>query len=317
MNPSNQTQQVDYLDFHWLDVTNPTPQFLSELSTKYELHLSTVQDCLMADHLPKFEEYGDVGFLILRGYDENSSEDADTVQELTRKVAVFHSERFLITVHRKELPYMSVLLAKYSERALLNSVVTPEKILADIIGGVIHTYDKPVTACLTHLEHFEAEIFGASGTQEKFRLQKGYYLKRKASVFKRILHATIEPLNSLMANTEAGLLPALKNMREHIDNIYFYADEITDSMDSLLNLHVSLSSQKTNEASHRINEIMRVLTIFSVFFLPINFIAGVYGMNFEFMPETKSHYGYPLVLGVMVLVVLTIFTWFRRKGWLR
>ncbi|MFN8944825.1 MAG: CorA family divalent cation transporter [Pseudobdellovibrionaceae bacterium] len=85
----------------------------------------------------------------------------------------------------------------------------------------------------------------------------------------------------------------------------------------MIHLHVSISSHKINELSHKTNEIIRVLTIFSVFFLPLNFIAGVYGMNFEFMPELKSPLGYPIVIGAMVFVVLSLLVWFWKRRWLQ
>ncbi|NJL24415.1 MAG: hypothetical protein HC902_04095 [Calothrix sp. SM1_5_4] len=132
-----------------------------------------------------------------------------------------------------------------------------------------------------------------------------------------MLRATVEPVNRIMARAEVGLMPEFQNVKDEIDGIFFYADEIAESMASLLNLHISLEGQKTNEASRRTNEVMRVLTIFSCFFLPINFIAGIYGMNFENMPELKSEYGYYLVLAGMAGVSLAIFLWFRSKGWLK
>ncbi|HMN70136.1 MAG TPA: CorA family divalent cation transporter, partial [Bdellovibrionales bacterium] len=151
----------------------------------------------------------------------------------------------------------------------------------------------------------------------KFKMQKGYYLKRRVSVVRRMLRTTLEPINKVMANAEALLTPHFQNSKEMIDGLYFYCDEISESIAALMNLHISLASQKTNEASRRTNEVMRVLTIFSCFFLPINFIASIYGMNFEFMPETHWKYGYFASLGLMTLVVLVIFLWFRRRGWLK
>lgn len=310
------TRRIDFGDFHWLDIFHPTPEDLKAIGEKYKLHPTSVQDCLQSEHLPKFELIEEIGFVILRAYDHECNEDADTVQELTRKVAVFCSNTFLITIHRKDMVFLEEMFTKYQGKAESKANITPEHILADILNGVVRTYEKPVLNSLLQLEDFEMEIFGAK-TRRQFRLQKGYYLRRRASVFKRMLRATIEPLTSIMENAEVALLPYFKNVREHIDNTYFYADEVTDSMDSLLNLHVSLASQKTNEASHRTNEVVRVLTIFSVFFLPINFIAGIYGMNFEIMPELKLEYGYPAALGLMGAVVLTIFVWMHRKGWLK
>ena len=74
-------------------------------------------------------------------------------------------------------------------------------------------------------------------------------------------------------------------------------------------MHVTMASQRTNE-------VMRVLTVFSAFFLPLTFLVGVYGMNFRFMPELEQRWGYPAVLGLMGVISLVIFVWFRRRGWL-
>ncbi len=308
--------KIDFHDFHWLDISNPTPETLEAMAKTYELHPTSVQDCLQPDHLPKHETIYDVSFIVLRAYDKECHQAADTVQELTRKVAVFYSEKFVITVHRQEMPFFATLIEKWSKRAKGDMGVTPEHILGDLLIEVVKTYDQPVLECMDNLEQFEMEIFGA-GTHKKFRLQNGYYLKRKVSVFKRMLRATLDPLNRIMAEGEADLQPHFQNAKDMINDIYFYADEISESLAALLNLHISLASQKTNEASRRTNEVMRVLTIFSCFFLPINFIASIYGMNFEFMPETRWPYGYFFALGMMLTVVVSIFLWFRKKGWLK
>lgn len=308
--------KIEFHDFHWLDISAPTEEILQGVAKSYELHPTSVQDCLQPEHLPKHEVINDISFIVLRAYDKECHDAADTVQELTRKIAIFHSDRFLITVHRAEHEFIHQLHGKWSKRAKSDPSVTPEHILGDLLNEVVKTYDEPVHECVNNLETFEMEIFGA-GTQRKFRIQNGYYLKRKVSVFKRMLRATLEPLNRVMAKAETDLQPTYQNAKDHIDSLYFYADEISESMSSLLNLHVSLQQQKTSVASQRTNEVMRVLTIFSVFFLPVNFIASIYGMNFEHMPELKWEYGYVLALGLMASVAVTILVWFYRKGWLR
>ena len=97
---------------------------------------------------------------------------------------------------------------------------------------------------------------------------------------------------------------------EEADRLQTWADELLESATHLMNLELNVASQRTNE-------VMRVLTVFSAFFLPLTFIAGVYGMNFRRMPELEHRLGYPLVLSAMLLTVLGIWAWFRRKGWLR
>ena len=98
----------------------------------------------------------------------------------------------------------------------------------------------------------------------------------------------------------------LRDLYVHEVTLY---DELADSTIHLVNTYISLSSQRTNE-------VMRVLTIFSVFFMPLTFIVGIYGMNFEFMPELNSVYGYPMVIFAMSMITVVIYFWFRRKGWL-
>jgi magnesium transporter len=89
-------------------------------------------------------------------------------------------------------------------------------------------------------------------------------------------------------------------------NIY---DQIHEDVSNLVNFYLSISAQKTNE-------VIKVLTIFSVFFMPLTFVAGIYGMNFDYMPELRERWGYPALLGFMLLLSGLIYVWFRRKKWL-
>jgi magnesium transporter len=114
-----------------------------------------------------------------------------------------------------------------------------------------------------------------------------------------------------------GESPFLQDAREEAERIYFYADELVESITDLVTLHVSVESKSANESGLRTNEVMRFLTVFSALFLPLNFIASVYGMNFHHMPELDHPYGYYFVLTLMSIVGASIFLYFRRKGWLR
>ena len=95
---------------------------------------------------------------------------------------------------------------------------------------------------------------------------------------------------------------------QHLKISTMYA-QILDDVNNLMNLYMSFSAQKTND-------VMKVLTIFSVFFMPITFIAGLYGMNFQHMPELSLHWGYPAVIVAMIVITVGIYIWFRRKHWL-
>jgi magnesium transporter len=310
------TQEIYFSkeDFHWLDVVDPTSSELEEIARKYELHATSVQDCLDPEHLPKFERIGALTFIIVRAYDEACSVEADTVQELTRKIAIFSGPDFLVTIHRKDQLFFAAIRRKWCERSKAESSRPGLLVFSDLLEGVIASFERPIEEAMSKLDEVERSIF--KGTHSSAIIEDGYYLKRRAFVIKRILRLTMDVISKIYNGSEP-ISPLLQDLKESADSVYFYADELVENVNSLLNLHISLSSQRTNEASHRTNEVVRVLTLFSVFFMPLTFIAGIYGMNFQVMPELKWQLGYPFSLALMFMTSLGIFLWFKGKGWLK
>ncbi|MCM2278189.1 MAG: hypothetical protein NDJ89_08945 [Oligoflexia bacterium] len=308
---------VDAGRVEWVDVTAPTPEELTRIAAAYGLHPSSVQDCLDPAHLPKYERIGEIAFIIVRVHDDQAFSEADTVQELTRKIAVFIGSDFLLTIHRKDHPLVADLREKWG--GVRSS--RPEHlldILADFFRNAVFSYEKPIERCQERLEDFETKIFRFENVHSF--IEEGYYLKRKASVFKRTLRQTLEVFSRIPALPGPNSLshgPLLQDLKESAERLHIAAEDVLENVNSLLNLHLALASHKTNEASHRTNEVMRVLTLFSVFFMPLNFIASIYGMNFEHMPELRHAYAYPGVLLGMLAVALGIFVWFRNRGWLK
>lgn len=300
--------------FSWFDIVDPTPAEFEKLAEEHKLPKNLVYDCLDPEHLPKFEQHEGISFAILRAYDEACPHESDTVQELTRKLAIFYSENTLITIHRKEQPYFTTVKNKWSTTKGFKKEKA-SKIAYEIIRAAILTYETPINRALDTLEELEMGAFSALGSKP-FKVQEAYYLKRKAFVFRRLMR-TMQDQIPKMAPGFKITASQTQDLREQAESMYFYSDELTESTTSLLNLHISLSSQQLNEASHRTNEVMRVLTIFSVFLLPLNVITGIYGMNFEHMPELKWPFGYPSALLAMLTVVTCTYFWFHRKGWMK
>ena len=170
---------------------------------------------------------------------------------------------------------------------------------------MLHSYDKPAINLSNEVDIYEAKIF--LKTLTPVMMEELYFIKRKAAISNKLLMLTGEVINSI--RTSNSDLVALQDAKDlHVKLITIY-DQIHDDVTNLLNIYLSLSAQKTND-------VMKVLTIFSVFFMPLTFIVGIYGMNFDFMPELRVKWAYPAVLISMAIISLLIFWWFKRKKWL-
>lgn len=302
--------QSDEPPFLWLDVVDPTRAELGELAHAYGLHPQHVQDCLDPEHLPKYERIGDITFIIVRAWDERAPAEAASVQEATRKVAIFCTPAVILTIHRRDQPWLLRLFETHAlsippdtAAELRRSFVT--RVLIDLLDGAAASYEAPLEAAELSADAFEGSLFGREGDARALR--DVYVVKRRLLLIRRMLRHTTAVFHSITppgARTE----PLVQDLRETVASLASYCEELLDDVNSLLTIHLGL-------ASHRTNEVMRILTIFSVFFLPLTFIVGIYGMNFRFMPELTTKWGYPVVWAVMLLVTTGIYLWFRRRRW--
>lgn len=309
-NQVNQTQlKLDQCS--WTDVLSPTKEILESLADQHGLAQKIFLNCLDPDYLPHLETYGDVQFVVLRFPEPNTKINADNVQELTTKVALFVKPQELTSIHRIDLPQIHAVDQKI--KSLPASELTNFHILAFFFEQVAISFDQPLTELESKMEIFEEKIFHSK--KSKLLLQEGYYIKRKSSAYKKVIKFTLDIMSKL---TQKGEFPfvLLQETKDRLERCLFYADDIFENVQGLLNLHMSIESQRTNEASFRTNEIVRVLTVLSIFFLPLNFLAGLYGMNFEHIPLLKDYNGFWYAVGFMVIICGGLLTYVGKKGWL-
>jgi magnesium transporter len=285
-----------------VDLVDPTAAEMSQVATRHGLHPAAVRDFLNQPHLPKFERLPGQQLLILRAYDEVAKR-GDTIQAMTRRLVILMMEGTVITVHRREQPFFTEVAAQVAQGPALR----PEQLVLALCAGAVKSFDEPLKESEEKLDHIEAALFHRRVPHQG--IKQVYGLKRRCAVIKRTLARTTLALSPMkdQAPDDHGLLA---DVVEEADRLHTWADELLEGASHLLNLEINLASQRTNE-------VMRVLTVFSAFFLPLTFIAGVYGMNFKSMPGLEHRLGFSLVSLAMVLTVLGIWAWFRRKGWLK
>jgi magnesium transporter len=285
--------------FEWIDIVNPDDAELEQVARKYKLHPSAVQDCLQPEHLPKFEFIEESVFIICRYYDIECQKNSDTINELSRKLAIFYHQDFIITIHRKEFVQYEDVMKKLATHG------NAFEVICSIIKAILSTYEIPVNKLGAEVDFYESRVFLKKKIPDLLR--NLYLIKRKMYVIRKLVNLSKEIIDKIGSTNKRN--PYLHDLRDHFIKLDTLIEEGYESIHSLLNIYISLSSQRTNE-------VMRTLTVFTAFFLPLTFIVGIYGMNFKYMPELEHPLGYPVIMLLMLAITLSIWIWFKRKGWM-
>jgi magnesium transporter len=291
MKPLRTTKK--YEAFEWIDVTHPDAALLSKIAKEHQLDPILLYDSVEHGHLPKIEKLPNYSFVILRAYSANKHEVVTNVGELSNKVAFFIKGNLLITIHRARFDFLETLQANYSHL---------HDLLLDILNAMVTSYNDPLTLQTEKMDAMEKTIFLKDG--ETISIRDLYYQKSKARISRKLLIMTQAVIGQL--EIDPIFQTKLQDIKDTLTHAILLYEEVNEDANNLTNTYLSISAQKNND-------VMKLLTVFSAFFLPITFIAGVYGMNFDYMPELRSPLGYFVTLGAMALVGAVIYVWFRRK----
>jgi magnesium transporter len=307
-------RQEDGNQYSWVDLCQPTARDLIQVMEQHKLHKTAILDSLDPQHLPKLERFRNGIFLIVRLYDKSAPVLEDELQRMTRKLSIYVNPHNLITIRRDGDCPLDRLITRWKQkgqRGGLDSVAHP---LNEILDAVIGSYMDPLEDCQTRLDRLERLTFQDSSFRIR-QAEDAYSLIAKSSVIKRMLSQCLHIIDRISPIPEKSR-PFFNDIREDGESLLFWVQDIQENTNRILQLQISLEAQRTNEASRRTNEIMRFLTVFSILFMPLNFIAGLYGMNFENMPMIRNPWGFWFSLFAMAASTALIMAWFRRQGWL-
>ncbi|REC61920.1 magnesium transporter CorA [Chryseobacterium pennae] len=286
----------------WVDVESPTAEDLKFLHERYEINNLLLEDTIDPNHLPKYEEDGNVKFFLLRESTELERKNLNTISDISTKIAIFILDKTIITIHRMKTRSISETKKKLT---LTQEEVTPQKVALMIAILIMKSFDDESISLLETMDNIENEIF-LKNTNHTSQIRRLYKLKRKSGLNSRVLVISTDAIDKFkLLNLQDSEIVDLKD--KHKDVVADF-DHLNIQITNLISMFLALSDQKANQ-------VMKVLAIYSVYFLPITFIAGVYGMNFDNMPELHHKYGYYFTIGGMALVVISTFIYVRRRQW--
>jgi len=297
--------QRDESQVLWFDIEGPLDEATSNLlQEQMGLHPLALQDAARDRHPPKIEEFSDHTFLIFKGL----SADSENIDCSTIQISLFVSERFLVTRHSGESPGI-IKLRKELEVGLDLFASGPGAMAARLARLFINRYLKILLDLEPRLEYLEESLMGKSGDKILTELVAH---KSNLTRLQRVFYYHTQVVRELNNAPHPGFLA---DQRHVLTDVY----EQQERVGSLCTMYYQLASDLIegyiSVSSHRLNQIMRVLTIVTTIFVPLGFLAGIYGMNFENIPELHSRWGYFILIGVMALIASSLLFIFHRKRW--
>jgi len=292
--------QVNWIN---LDGIHEHTAIMEKLTTHFCLHSLMVED-IMQDQRPKTEEYDDYLFVTLKMLHRISGTEIDYEQ-----ISLVLGKNYLLTFQEKE----GDLFDPFRERIRLDQGRVRKRkadyLLYRLIDIIVDSYYDVLDNIGEQIEEIEDTIRDGSTNNNFARIQ----IIRKQLIFLRKALYPLRDVISKLVKDESGFIHE-DNIR-YLSDVYDHVIHLIDSLDTYKDLTAGLTDVHINTQNNRMNEVMRVLTIISTIFIPLTFIVGVYGMNFDNMPELHWSDGYYSVWGIMIFIAVTMMVFFKYKKW--
>jgi len=295
----------DVHGFVWIGLVDPEGPEFDRVAAAFDLHPLAVEDAIHAHQRPKLERYGDTLFMVLK---PARYVDSNEVVELGQ-IMVFLGHDFVVTVRHgfpRELSTIRQELEADPDRLAWG----PAAVLHAIADHIVDDYDTVRRGLEDDIDEIEVQVFSGPHSAHAERIFK---LKREVLDFRRAVEPLEGPTAALAAGT-AGVLdsradPYFRDIHDHVLRVADRLAGIDALLDSALSANVAQVGMRQNEDMRKISAWVAILAVPTM-------IAGIYGMNFEHMPELESVVGYPLAIGMMVLACLLLYRNFKRRHWL-
>ncbi|QKW54901.1 magnesium/cobalt transporter CorA [Streptomyces buecherae] len=294
--------------FLWIGLYEPTAAEFDQVTSEFGLHPLAVEDALRAHQRPKLEVYDDSLFLVLKPiqYDE------ETTTVITGEVMIFIGDCFVVTVRHGEANPLGSVRSRL-ERTPDVLQHGPTAVMYAVSDAVVDHYLEVADALHTDLDTLEAEVFTPDGAGRGDSAGRIYAFKRKVLEFRRATAPLTEPMARLAGATVPFVhrhsQPFFRDVSDHLTRTNDHVDNLDRLLSDILAAHLA-------QMGVRQNDDMRKISAWAAMAAVPTMVAGVYGMNFDHMPELRQTWGYPTVLVLLVVSMVVLHRLFKRRGWL-
>ncbi|GIU81947.1 MAG: magnesium and cobalt transport protein CorA [Acidobacteria bacterium] len=291
----------------WIDMENPSKEEEKILSEVFCFHPLTIEDAVEMRNHPKIEVFQDYLFFIFHGV----KNETNSHNFVTKELDGYLGRNFLVTYHREKFRSIDAIKQQLETSSFIFQRGI-DYVLHQILDRMIDFYIPVVEDFDKAISYLEHRILKMKKTNRGI-LEEIMDLKRSVARLIRIGSKQERVLYRISHGEfpfiDESNLPFYRDVYDHLLRVVVLAENYRDLVNGLLDIHFNTLASKTNEA-------IKFMTVISTIMLPLSVIAGIYGMNFEYMPELKMKYGYFVTLGVMFLVAISLVVYFWRKGWI-
>jgi len=279
---------------------------IQKLGNNFDLHPLIIEDIVHTQQRPKMEESENYIYIVLKMlYFDNAQNETQVEQ-----VSLVFGKNFVISFQEKEGDIFETIRERIRNGKGRIRKMGTDYLAYALIDAVVDHYFIILENDGEKIEELEDKVVADPKPET---LQKIHRLKREMIFLRR----SVWPLRELVNSLERGESPLIhKATRIYLRDVYDHTIQVIDTLETYRDMLSGMHDTYLSSISNRMNEVMKVLTIIATIFIPLTFIAGIYGMNFEFMPELKWRWAYFSVWGVILIVAVFMLIFFRRKKWL-
>ncbi|MBA3062761.1 MAG: magnesium/cobalt transporter CorA [Atribacteria sp.] len=278
---------------------------IEEIGKHFNLHPLILEDIVDTDQRPKIKDFGNYIFIILKMlyYDEKDNEMK------VEQVSLVLGKNYVISFQEREGDVFDAIRERNRNNIGRIRKLGADYLVYSLIDAIVDNYFTIIEKLDEEIENLEDKVIiqpNPSNVQAIHKLKRDLIFLRKS----------VWPLREVISFLEKGESPlVLESTNIYLRDVYGHTIQVMDTVETLRDIISGILDIYLSSINTRMNEIMKVLTIIATIFIPLTFITGIYGMNFQYMPEIKWFWGYPAVLSIMVAIGIGMLIYFKRKKW--